>query len=222
MGHKQKPGGLRHIGKRLVENPHRSDALVADEFRVLEAAGIEDRRKLPGFIEADVNLATMIGGLARVKDVSEAQKHAAARLRGLYERSLIGAARAIDYAAVRVDVSGVTRSDDVDRGLDARAEYETAVKRLGAIHASLVLPAVLEDQSLRALARRVGEGQGGAAIERVKVRLLEGVDVLVRHFGFGGAPAGRGKVRADGDVPLMFSPGERPTFIASRRVRDAA
>mgnify|MGYP001192679197 CR=1 FL=1 len=208
----------RIVEKQNVANPYRDDALVAEQFQLLDAAGIRDRKQaLPGFIEAEVNLATMIGGLARVDGVTHPQQLAAAQLRGLYERSMIGAAKAIDYTAVRVDTSGSANSEDVDRGVDARARYAEAVRRLGLTHSAVVLPVVLEDQSLRALARRLGEGQGGAAIERIKKRLLDGVDVLVRHFGYGGTPARRGQIRADGDVPIVFT-----GFIASRKVRAVA
>lgn len=193
------------VRRLLVPNPHRSDALVADELAVLEAAQVRDRAALPGFIEAEVNLATMIGGLSRVDGLTEAQKLAAAKLRGLYERSMIGGARALDYMAVRVDTSGVASSDDVDRGCDARAELAEAIQRMGAIHSAVVLPVVLQCQPLRALARRIGEGQGGAAIERVKKRVLTGVDVLAGHFGYAEARGRAGKLRAEGEAPTVFS-----------------
>lgn len=195
----------RLIARRTIANPLRSAALVAEEFKLLEAAGIDNRKMLPGFIEADVNLSTMIGGLARVKGISKPQELAAARLRGLWERSIIGGAQAFDYASVRVDVSGAASSDDVDKGCDARAEFAAAIQAIGIIHSAVVVPIVLDDMSLRGLARWVGEGQGGAAIDRVKKRLLAGVDVLSSHFGYSGAPHGRREIRAEGDAPAMFS-----------------
>jgi hypothetical protein len=81
------------IEQRMIENPHTTDALVD--------AALERGEEEAGWIPAYVNLVTMIGGLARIKGLTEVQKAAAARYRSLQERAQIGTARATDYAAVR-------------------------------------------------------------------------------------------------------------------------
>lgn len=144
---------------------------------------------------------TLIGGLARIGR-TEAQTLAAARYRGLFERSQIGGAKATDYSAVRVDTSAGSVDLVFEIGEDARREYRRAVQRLGLWRSSIVEQVVCHDMSLRKVARAVEDGDGGAAQERVKAVVLDGVDSLVDLFGFGEARGkGRAGYRFIGELP---------------------
>jgi hypothetical protein len=69
-----------------------------------------------------VNKLELIGGLARLGGVKEWQEAAAAKYRLLHERSQIGGAKAIDYAAVKVDTSGPSEDAVFIVGANARAD----------------------------------------------------------------------------------------------------
>jgi len=155
----------------------------------------------PGRIIANVKLTTLVGGLARIKDRTDAQVLAAARYRGLWDRIQIGGARAIDYTAVRVDTSSGPVDLVLSMGEDARREYRQAVRRLGLMGSRLVEDVVCHDRSLRDLARRSEGGDGGAAQGRVRQAVLLQIDELVDLFGYGAAHArNRVAMRADGET----------------------
>lgn len=154
-------------------------------------------------VELPVNLTLLIGGLSRVRSLSEEQRHAAARYRTLYEGSMIGAAGAIDYTQPRVDVSGKA-TNPADGGIDARRRYADAVQVLGLTRSGLFEQVVCHDMSVRELARRLGEGCGDQARQRAKGVLVEALDTLVDHFGLIVKP-GRPKVRRDGAVAVDWS-----------------
>lgn len=206
------------IKRRLVENPLRTAATHEHELRQAEE-GVSPAKDaaevvvwkdgegnvVAGMIEADVNLTTMIGGLARIRGRSEAQTLAAARFRALFDRAQVGAARAIDYEAVRVDVSGASDSTVFEIGDQARRGYIAAVQRLGMLHSNLLEKVVCYDVSLRDIARGLGEGEGGSARERTKRRVLVAIDVLVEHFGYVGSAPATTRMRVDGEVPRSFT-----------------
>lgn len=173
--------------QRRVENPMRTEAMLHAALDAGEEGGVA------GWIDASVNLVTMIGGLARFKSLTREQQVAAARYRSLFERAQIGSARATDYAAVRVDTSGSSR-DVVEDGAAARSEYAATVKRLGLMQSSLLEKILCHEMSLRDIARALGEGNGGAARGRVQRQVLGIVDVLVDHFG-----RGHRRLRAEGE-----------------------
>jgi pyrimidine operon attenuation protein/uracil phosphoribosyltransferase len=133
-------------------------------------------------IMAAKNQVVLVGGLARVKGKTEAQFLAAARYLHLYECAQIGPMKATDYSQVRVDTSG-PRQDQISASQDdSRAELEGARKALGARAASIVDQVVVFGRSVRALAEKLGMGQGGQARRRLEKELLDALDVLVGYF----------------------------------------
>lgn len=201
--------GRNGLTTRVVDNPLTTPALI-------EAAAERPGRLPPGKIEVSVKLSTLVGGLARVP-LSEEQMIAAARYRGLWEGAQIGGARAIDYEAVRVDVSG-TPTVVADRALDGIAGYSAAVQALGMIHSSVVEKVVCGGMSIRALQRELGEASGHAGWDRARDQVLEAVDALIDHFGMKARPTGR--MRAEGARPTQFA-GEKVEHPADARARAA-
>lgn len=203
--------------KRLVDDPLITPAELEARRRRLLERGSPRREGVtpPGKIEVDVKLSTLIGGLARIEDRTEEQTLAAARYRGLFERSQLGGARAIDYSDVRVDSSSGSLNLVFEIGEDARREYRRAVQRLGMIRSSLVENVVCHDMSMRRVARVLEHGDGGAAQGRVRAELLSAVDVLVDLFGFGRATGGRGGYRFIGELPREID----ASMISTRRSR---
>jgi hypothetical protein len=164
------------IEQRMIENPLTTDGLVD--------AALEAGEQGPRWTPAAINLVTTIGGLARIKGLSDVQKAAAGRYRSLFERAQIGGAQAVDYAAVKVDVSGSGR-DIVEDGAQARREYLIARRRLGPFNASLLERVICMEVSVREMARSLGEGSGDQGRQRTRRRLLVAVDELVSHFAQG-------------------------------------
>jgi hypothetical protein len=188
------------VEERMVENPMTTDGLVD--------AAIQRGEERPRWTAVLVNAATTMGGMARIKGLGDAQKAAVSRYRSLYDRAQIGGARATDYAAVRVDVSG-SGHDVGEDGASARREYLLARRAVGPFQASLLDRVICEDASLRELARALGEPNGGSGTMRVRKRLLQALDELVLYFGpgarrrilGGGARAEDWTVAIDGEEP---------------------
>lgn len=170
--------------QRMIENPLMTEGLVA--------GALEAGKPLPRWSEALVNLSSQIGGLARMKGLSDAQIAAAGRWRALHDRSLIGGARATDYSAVRVDTSPSGR-DVVEDGAQARRELQIARRRLGPFAASMLDRIICDEQSVRDIARSDGS-DGGSGRDRTTRRVLAALDELVVHFG-----NRRNAIRASGD-----------------------
>lgn len=189
------------LEERYVENPLTTDGLVH--------AALEEGEEQPRWTPAYVNLVTTIGGLARIKGLSDEQKAAAGRYRMLCEVAQIGGAQATDYAAVRVDGGGGGR-DVVEIGASARRDYALARRALGPFAASLFERVVCEELTVREMARVMGEGNGGSGMRRTKRRLLEATDVLVRHFSRGGRGLRRSGERP-GDWSLPAGGGDDAT-----------
>lgn len=160
----------REVGFRLVPDPSMTDA---EYFHQRQAKS----GPLVGKVTVAISMIELIGGLARIKDRSEAQEAAAAKYRLLHERAQIGGGRAIDYAAVKVDTSGQSGSASVEIGEDARRQYKDAVRYVGMTRSSLVERVVVYDQSISALA-----GKGSRARARATRDLLEALDDLAVHF----------------------------------------
>lgn len=177
--------------ERMIENPLTTDGLVE--------AALERGEQQPAWVPVAVNLVLMIGGLARVKGLTDVQKAAAGRYRSLFERAQIGGARATDYSAAKVDVSGGTYDPGLD-GAAARREYLYARKALGPFQASLLERVVCEEATVRQMATQLGEGSGGSARRRTTRRLTDAVDVLVDHFSHG-----RRRVRGGGMIASDWS-----------------
>jgi hypothetical protein len=212
------------IVERQVDDPMLTPAqlehLRSGRLHKLEGGWVPGRGDTPpGKILANVKLTTLVGGLARIRDRTDAQVLAAARYRGLYDRIQIGGARAIDYTAVRVDTSAGPVDLVLSMGDEARQEYRRAVRRLGMTGSVLVEDIVCHDRSLRDLARRSEGGDGGAARQRVVAALLAQIDELVDLFGYGAAHArSRVAMRASGETLPIAMRGQ--ILVPRRRQAD--
>lgn len=157
------------IETRMVQDPSMSDS----EF-------IYQRQKKPGphvgKIAARVNMVELMGGFARFKNTTEAQKMSAAKFRSIWERAQIGGARAMDYAAVKVDTSGPSEDATFEIGDDARRQYIAAVQYLGMMRSSLVERIVVHDMSLRDIA------SGSRERDRIAQEVRDAMDHLAVHF----------------------------------------
>lgn len=171
LGNMDAMSGVRVIGERLIQDPYLTDR----EFQLLRRV-----RSGPnvGKVAAHVNLIGLIGGLARIADVTEVQEEAAARYRRAWDAAQLGGARAVDYAQVRVDGAGFGSLDVESFGASARAEYSAAARYLGLMRSSLVERVVVHDQSIRSIA-----GAGRRAQVRTRDELLAALDDLAVHFG---------------------------------------
>jgi hypothetical protein len=205
---RQKIAAETGVEKRMVDNPLRTTATYLAE--------IDAAAKEPGRIEVNVKMATLIGGFAKVRGRTEAETLAAAKFRGLYERAQLGGARAVDYEAVKVDTSGPTEEAIFEIGDKARREYMGAVMRLGMDASSIIEQVVVHDMSVRDLCRARGEGEGGAARDRMTKRLREATSALSDHFGYSGTARDRSKIRAERDI------GNNEAELSTAPVDDAA
>lgn len=129
-----------------------------------------------GKVSVATNMVEYIGGLARLKGASEMQIMAAAKYRNAYDRAQIGGARAVDYAAVKVDTSGPREDALAGRQVDALEAYKDAVRCLGMLRSSYVERVIVHDQPLT---RR---GMGSRARDRAKSELFAALDDLAVHF----------------------------------------
>lgn len=129
-----------------------------------------------GKVYVQMNMVEMIGGLARLKGASEMQIMAATKYRNAFDRAQIGGARAVDYAAVKVDTSG-PRGDILDGNrVDALQAYKEAVRCLGMLRSLLVERVICHDQSLTT------RGMGARARSAAKAELFACLDDLSVHF----------------------------------------
>lgn len=161
--------GNRIVEHRLIQDPSMSDAEYW--FQRQTKSG-----PLVGKVSAAFSMIEYIGGLARLKGASEMQIMAAAKYRMAYDRAQIGGARAVDYAAVKVDTSGPQGDPLAGRVADALQQYKEAVRHLGMVQSSLVERVVCHDQPL------TSRGMGARARERAKTELFEALDHLAVHF----------------------------------------
>lgn len=161
---------LQFIEDRLIPDPTMTDAEYFHQRQTKSGPQV-------GKVVASINMLELIGGLARIRGRSEAQEAAAGKFRLLHERAQIGGARAMDYAAVKVDTSGPSQDGSSDRGEDARRQYKDAVRYLGMVRSGLVERVVVHDQSISALA-----GKNSRARSKITEDLLAAIDDLAVHF----------------------------------------
>lgn len=159
----------RVIAPRLVPDPYLTDA---------EYFAQRQKRSGPnvGKVAVALNLAELIGGLARLEH-TDAQEQAAARFRLLHERSQIGGARAIDYAAVKVDTSGPASHLVFEVGSDARGAYADAVSMIGSNRARLCERVIVYGQGIGAVV-----GRNAKARRQATQDLLSALDDLAVFF----------------------------------------
>ncbi len=182
-----------------VDNPLRSDDLVADE---LEAGADRQAASIP----VSRNLSSLIGGLARVARRTEAQTLAAAQYRMLYEQAQIGGAKAIDYEAVRVDTSGPSATAASDVGAEARRRYAAASQHLGMVQSSMIERVVCHGASVRELARSLGRNEGAASKNKTQGELLQALENLAVHLGFSSRAGLKRAIRRDGERAAWLPP----------------
>jgi hypothetical protein len=159
----------RIVQHRLVQDPSMTDAEYFHQRQIKSGPHV-------GKVTVAMSMVEYVGGLARLSGASEVQIMAAARYRMVFERAQIGGARAVDYAAVKVDTSGPR--DDVLFGTvaDALDNYKGAVRHLGMMRSSLVERIVCHDQSL------TNRGMGARARARAKDELFEALDDVAVYF----------------------------------------
>lgn len=178
--------GKQVLVQQYVDNPCYTDGLAA--------AGAGQRR-----VRATINLVERIGGLARVKGLSDAHIDAAARYRMMWENAQLGAGQALDYGRVRVDTSGGGSDGGLSRSIDALEGYRRAVQAVGMNGSALLDQVVCQGMSLRDVARRRGQSGGGRAQMELARTLLAAVDRLVRHLNLGALATGHG-LRSEGEA----------------------
>lgn len=176
--------------ERMVDNP------LDTEGQATAGAGY---RK----IRATVNMVERIGGLARVKGLTEVQIEAASRYRRMWEGAQLGAGQAIDYGRVKVDTSGPGADGGLAGAMDAMQGWTQAVQAIGSIGSSMLNDVVCQNMSLREAARRRNICDGGRGFIAFNAEFRRVLDVLAEHLRL----VGRG-VRA----PMRFE-GARPTTL---------
>lgn len=158
------------IETMMVQDPSMTDAEYYHQRQMKPGPHV-------GKVAARVSMSSLIGGLARLHGVTDAQKMAAARYRSLYEGAQIGGARAVDYAAVKVDTSGPPPQLAIEHGEDARRKYSAAVRHLGMIRSSLVESVIVHDIPMVKIA-----GLSSRARARKTQELFDILDDLAVHF----------------------------------------
>lgn len=157
------------IEHRSVQDPAISDAEYYHQRQTKSGPHV-------GKVYVAMNMLEYIGGLARLKGASEMQIMAAAKYRMAFDRAQIGGARAVDYAAVKVDTSGPQGDPLAGRVAEALEAYKRAVRCLGMSRSSLIERVICHDQSL------THRGMGATAKAKAKQELFEALDDLASHF----------------------------------------
>jgi hypothetical protein len=189
------------LAEIVVPDPHMTRELLLHRMDEAEEAGKDPQDVLnaQGYRGAMANLTGLIGGLAYVKKLTEAQSRAAAHYKQVAEHAELGGAKAIDYSAVKVDVS-IGDNVVADKGAVARGEWHSAREALG--HGTLRLAVidrmVLAGQSIREVAAGLGYGQSGAARKLIADAARDGATVLAANFSY--LPRGRQRSRVDRSV----------------------
>jgi len=168
------------------------DPTMAQSEKIIQMETL-DRKKRAAQVCVEVKMSTLIGGLSRLGKLRDEHKQAAARLKTLHEQAQLGGARAVDYAAVKVDTSGFSENNVGEIGEKARREYKIATDALGSSKAEILERVVIFGETVSQIAHGRGHGAGGAARGKVTTEVIDAVDDLARHFGLY-AGAGRGRV----------------------------
>jgi hypothetical protein len=159
----------RIVQHRLVQDPSMTDAEYYHQRNVKSGPNV-------GKVVVAMNMVEYIGGLSRLSGASEMQIMAAAKYRQVYDRAQIGGARAVDYAAVKVDTSGPSDDPLAGRVADDLEAYKRAVRHLGMMTSALVERVVCHDSALTT------RGMGARARARAKDELFTALDDLAEHF----------------------------------------
>lgn len=160
----------QHISHRLIPDPSMTDAEYFEQRRTKSGPNV-------GKVHAAVNLGELIGGLARIDRRTDVHEEAAIRYRNLFDRAQIGGARAIDYAAAKVDTSGPSELAVFEVGAAAREAYSAVTLHLGMIRSGLIERIVCHDMSISSMA-----GRRHRARVRLTNDLLSSLDELAVYF----------------------------------------
>jgi hypothetical protein len=180
MRGKPKRGGSAHL-KDIVE-----PCLVPDPM-LTDAEFLHRRAKSPGndrvgMVQADVNMSTRIGGLALLRTRQQAHQEAARRFKAMFEGGRIGAPRAIDPEAIRVDRSASNDGGLFEIGEGSRRAYIAVQTALGVGKVMFLEKMLVHEVSVSAIARATYGNAGGAARMRVSEAFRLALDDLAVHF----------------------------------------
>ncbi len=181
----------RHfVERRLVDNPVQAWA----EFLYQTEQNPDD--KTVGQVEVEVNLSTLLGGLALIPAAQRIEAHemAAKHYRRIVERCQIGGARAVDPGAIKVGGSGSSMSSPFEAGEDARRTHKAIQKSLGLLAAAIVEQVLIYEQSISHIARKRYGKAGVQARQRVQDEFMAAMDLLAVHLGFMGRAPGSGEI----------------------------
>jgi hypothetical protein len=159
----------RIVQHRMVQDPAISDAEYYHQRQTKAGPHV-------GKVAVAMNMVEYVGGLSRLAGASEMQITAAAKYRLVYDRAQIGGAKAVDYAAVKVDTSGPSGDPLAGKVADALEAYKKAVRFLGMERSALVERVVCHDQPL------TSRGMGARARGRAKDEFFLALDELAVHF----------------------------------------
>jgi hypothetical protein len=204
------------VSRRWVPDPMMTKAnLLEQQARFPEARWI-------GWTKSDVNLQSLVGGFARVREKTEAQIQGAAEFRNVAERAIIGGAKAIDYAVTRVDSSGPVENREIVSTEDARRKLMGAVTRLGGAGSRLHIVAekiIVHGMTIAQAAESIAGSSGGAARKRITEDVLSAATILAEEFGFASDRSSRAKMSGWSDGgPQTFTADGSKTAISARRV----
>jgi hypothetical protein len=201
--------------KRTIEDPLLKGEELAHQ---LKQYAENPRGRQPGFIGAEISLALQIGGLARIKGLSEPQREGAKNFRTAAEHAMIGGARAIDYEKPLVDTSGPSAGLVEEIGADARADYTVAreVLGIGTLLLAVAEGVIVNGESVTECAQRLGLGNGRTARRKVTQFAKAASEALGRHYGYAQRPRRRTRVERE-ELPSVFTEDDKGTRVVLGR-----
>jgi hypothetical protein len=203
--------GPRVSEKRVVVRKTIEDPLLrgAEKAHRVDLYQQNPRGRAPGYVGADVNLDLLIGGLARIKRISEAQREGARDFRSAAEHAQLGAAKALDYERPLVDTSGPSADLVEEIGADARANYQRARQMLGigSLELAVAEGVIVQGETVSDCAKRLGIGTSGHARRTVTRAARSASAMLARHYGYD-KTSNRKRVVVEGEMPTTFTQEE--------------
>lgn len=137
---------------------------------------------------ADVNMRTLIGGLASVRHVPVYRQKTAAKFKILVEAAQIGGTKAQDYTREYVDNSGIDPELVFVIGDRYRHDLQEAFRALGMIKGRVLQQYIVDSASCADLSRQwrrlLGDCEDRTARQRMQDYLYECLDVLAELWGF--------------------------------------
>lgn len=194
------------IQERRVDNPLTGFAQWRAEIATEGAARA-------GTVVATINMKTVMGGFVRFNG-SEAEQHACARYRSVWEASQVGGARAVDPSREPVDGGWLNPEAVFETGADARKLYGRIVDHLGRVDLGKLHFVVVGEWGPTPYAKhffkqRYPDGkavsQAKVEVRRIAAKLATFLDLVTEGQ--------RSKVRSDGEMPTTYT-GE----ISARKV----